>query len=230
MQRGVDKQLIVRDDQDRLTLIELLAKAVIEHRWSLTAYCLMDNHLHALIRTRKPNLAVGMKLFQQTYVRRFNDRHRRIGPLFQGRYKAMFSPERAPHRHPPVHPAEPSRHGACDHPAGWRWSSYRATIGRGRPPGFVDSTPSSRSSTTASRATAASSSSASRTPRPAAGAHRGPPPAGRHPRRTRVRLLAAAYRRELGLHHRLAADPSARCVDATGGSRARVCRLTNRRR
>ena len=90
MQRGVDKQLIVRDDQDRLMLIELLAKAVIEHRLSLTAYCLMDNHLHALIRTRKPNLAVGMKLFQQTYVRRFNDRHRRIGPLFQGRYKAKL--------------------------------------------------------------------------------------------------------------------------------------------
>lgn len=35
-------------------------------------------------------------------------------------------------------PLNPVIHGACDRPEDWRWSSYRATIGRGRPPGFVD--------------------------------------------------------------------------------------------
>ena len=139
MQRGVDKQLIVRDDQDRLMLIGLLAKTVIEYRWSLTAYCLMDNHLHALIRTRKPNLAVGMKLLQQTYVRRFNDRHGRVGPLFQGRYKAKLLTRNDHHiatlRYIPLNPVA---HGACAHPTEWHWSSYRATIRPAIAPDFLD--------------------------------------------------------------------------------------------
>lgn len=43
-QRGVDKQAIVVDD-DRRTLIRIFGQTVIEHRWSLRAFCLMDNHL-----------------------------------------------------------------------------------------------------------------------------------------------------------------------------------------
>src|SRR6476660_9650275 len=87
--RGVDKQAIVVDDDDRRTLVRIFGQTVIEYRWSLRAFCLLDNHLHALVVTRDANVSVGMKLFQQTYVRHFNDRHGRVGPLFQGRFGAQ---------------------------------------------------------------------------------------------------------------------------------------------
>jgi len=137
--RGVDKQAIVVDDDDRRTLVRIFGQTVIEYRWSLRAFCLLDNHLHALVVTRDANVSVGMKLFQQTYVRHFNDRHGRVGPLFQGRFGAQVL-ERDEHHLATLRyiPLNPVTHGACDRPEDWRWSSYRATIGCGRPPRFVD--------------------------------------------------------------------------------------------
>ena len=75
----------------------------------------MDNHLHALDGERaKPNIAVGMKLFQQTYVRRFNDRHGRMGPLFQGQLRRPCSSTRDEHhmatlRYIPLNPVSTRR-------------------------------------------------------------------------------------------------------------------------
>ena len=125
-QRGVDKQAIVVDDDDRRTLVRIFGQTVIEYRWSLRAFCLLDNHLHALVVTRDANVSVGMKLFQQTYVRHFNDRHGRVGPLFQGRFGAQVL-ERDEHHLATLRyiPLNPVTHGACDRPEDWRWSSFR---------------------------------------------------------------------------------------------------------
>jgi hypothetical protein len=49
----------------------------------------MDNHFHAVIETPPPNLVDGMKWCLGTYTSRFNRRHRVVGHLFSGRYKAL---------------------------------------------------------------------------------------------------------------------------------------------
>jgi len=49
----------------------------------------MSNHYHLLIKTPRANLADGMKRLNGLYTQRFNKRHKRIGHLFQGRYKAF---------------------------------------------------------------------------------------------------------------------------------------------
>src|SRR3712207_4617377 len=84
--RGNDRRAIFRDDRDRLTYLRLLGRAVVWKRWRCLAYCLMDNHVHALIETPRPNLASGVQWVHGHYGRIFNDRHGHTGHVFQGRY------------------------------------------------------------------------------------------------------------------------------------------------
>jgi len=57
---------------------------------TLFAYCLMPNHFHLMV---KQNSDHGIDRFMRSlstkYVRYFNSRYQRIGPLFQGPYKAV---------------------------------------------------------------------------------------------------------------------------------------------
>ncbi len=55
------------------------------------AYCLMPNHFHFLL---KQNSDVGithfLRKFSNSYTRYFNTKYDRIGPLFQGTFKAKL--------------------------------------------------------------------------------------------------------------------------------------------
>jgi len=77
------------DDTDRETFLELLSSVVARFTWLCSAYCLMGNHYHLLIGTPEGNLAKGMRQLNGVYTQSFNRRHKRVGHLFQGRYKAV---------------------------------------------------------------------------------------------------------------------------------------------
>jgi len=49
----------------------------------------MSNHFHLLVQTPKANLAEFMRHFNISYTGAYNRRHKRIGHLYQGRYKAI---------------------------------------------------------------------------------------------------------------------------------------------
>ena len=49
--RGNECREIFRDRNDRSTFIEFLGSTVIDARWRLHAYVLMNNHYHLLIET-----------------------------------------------------------------------------------------------------------------------------------------------------------------------------------
>lgn len=56
----------------------------------IIAYCLMPNHLHLLLRqVTNKGISTFMGNFADSYVRYFNTKRQRIGPLFQGRFKAV---------------------------------------------------------------------------------------------------------------------------------------------
>ncbi len=88
--RGNARENIYRDNSDRDSFLELLYKTNIQHDWICHAYCLMPNHYHLLIETRKPTLSKGMKYLNGSYTQRYNRRHQRIGHVFQGRYKSIL--------------------------------------------------------------------------------------------------------------------------------------------
>ncbi|TRZ54259.1 hypothetical protein D4S03_00365 [bacterium] len=57
---------------------------------SLLAYCLMPNHFHLLIKQNTDHsMSSFMSSLSTKYVRYFNTRHKRVGHLFQDRYKAV---------------------------------------------------------------------------------------------------------------------------------------------
>ena len=91
IQRGNNRQAIVRSDADRECLLELMAENARKHQVAFNAYVLMDNHFHLLLT---PETAEGVPLMMQAvgrrYVRYFNDLHGRTGTLWEGRYRSTL--------------------------------------------------------------------------------------------------------------------------------------------
>ncbi len=56
----------------------------------IICFCLMPNHFHLLLIQKKENgISKFMANLQNSYIRYFNTKHRRIGPLMQGQFKAV---------------------------------------------------------------------------------------------------------------------------------------------
>jgi REP element-mobilizing transposase RayT len=128
--RGNERRDIFRDDRDREVFLETLGSAVSMLRWRVFAWVLMSNHYHVLLETPEPNLSRGMRQLNGVYTQRFNRRHRRVGHLFQGRFKGIVV-EKESHllelsRYVVLNPV---RANAVRSALEWRWSSYRATAG-----------------------------------------------------------------------------------------------------
>ncbi len=81
---------IFEDDVDREAFLATLAQVIAQHNWLCYAWCLMDNHYHLLIQTPDGNLSKGMRQLNGVYTQTSNRRHRRVGHLFQGRFKAIL--------------------------------------------------------------------------------------------------------------------------------------------
>jgi REP element-mobilizing transposase RayT len=126
--RGNARGRIYLDEEDRHVYLDLLGKEVEQQGWRCYAYCLMDNHYHLLIETPEPTLVVGMRRLNGVYTQAFNRRHRRVGHLFQGRYKAIVVDKDAYLRELCRYIVlNPVRAKAVKSPERWPWSSYRAT-------------------------------------------------------------------------------------------------------
>jgi putative transposase len=54
------------------------------------AYCLMCNHHHFVLHTRRANLLRLMGLLNGVVTQGFNRSHRKVGHFFQGRFKAIL--------------------------------------------------------------------------------------------------------------------------------------------
>jgi REP-associated tyrosine transposase len=133
--RGDRQEAIFDDDQDRIRFLDVLGEVVSRFRWRCHAYCLMGNHYHLMIETPEANLTKGMRQLNGVFTQWSNRRHKRIGHLFQGRYKAIHV-ERDSYflelaRYIVLNPV---RAAMVKHPRLWAWSSYGATIGTSRAP------------------------------------------------------------------------------------------------
>lgn len=129
--RGNARSEIYLDDEDRLNWLELFSDVCSRFNWICHAYCLMSNHYHIVVETVEGNLSKGMRQLNGVYTQAFNRRHRRVGHVFQGRYKAIMV-ERDSYllelsRYVVLNPV---RAQMVNDVADWPWSSYRATVGQ----------------------------------------------------------------------------------------------------
>jgi REP-associated tyrosine transposase len=130
---------IVRDDSDRLRLLDELRAVVAECNWRCIAFSLMATHLHLVLCTSEPNLAKGMRLLLGRYAFAYNRRHSRRGHVFSDRYWSRRIDRPYYLRCSSVYAVlNPVSAGVCGHPSELRWSSYRETAGIAPHGGFVD--------------------------------------------------------------------------------------------
>ncbi len=136
--RGNGRQRIYLSNEDRRLFLATVAQVVSRHGWLCHGYCLMDNHYHLLVETPKPTLCSGMRQLNGVYTQGFNREHKRVGHLFQGRYKAILV-EKEAHllelcRYVVLNPLRVKARSRVDQ---WKWSSYRATVGLARAEEFL---------------------------------------------------------------------------------------------
>jgi len=130
MARGVARTCTFLDDRDRRNFLELAGDLVRREVLEVHAFCLMPNHYHLLVRTPEGDLSRGMRELNGTYARRFNLRHRRVGTLWQGRYRAIlvqdgeYLCEASRYIH-----LNPNRAKLTRPAERYRWSSYRNYVG-----------------------------------------------------------------------------------------------------
>ncbi len=93
MVRGIEGTRIFRTDGDREDFVKRLATVVDATGVEVLAWALLPNHLHLLVRTGGRPLATVMRRLLTGYAVAFNRRHRRIGHLFQNRYRSIVVEE-----------------------------------------------------------------------------------------------------------------------------------------
>ena len=131
MIRGNERKDIFIDEQDKTYFIEILKNKKVEDRYGLIAFCIMDNHAHLLLQEKEEDIANIMKRINISYVFYFNKKYRRMGHLFQDRYKSekieddsyLLMATRYIHKNP-------VKAGIVKKPEKYKWSSYRAYIGK----------------------------------------------------------------------------------------------------
>jgi REP element-mobilizing transposase RayT len=137
--RGDRGEPIFAGDDDRRGFLLILAQALSRFDAQILAYCLMPNHYHLVLHTRKANLSSFMRHVNGVYTQAFNRRNAQVGHLFQGRFKAIVVDRDAylleVCRYVELNPV---RARLVKKPEQWRWSSYRAHVGLEGSPEWLD--------------------------------------------------------------------------------------------
>jgi len=132
IQRGNDRQAIVRDDADRERLLALWHEHAKTFKVAIHAYVIMDNHFHLLVTPETGQaLPQMMQAVGRAYVRYFNLRHQRTGTLWEGRYRSnLIESERYLLACMVYIDLNPVRAGMVVQAGDFKWSSYRHCIGQ----------------------------------------------------------------------------------------------------
>jgi REP-associated tyrosine transposase len=132
--RGNQRRKTFRSDDDYKAYLERLEKYRAKFHVRIYAYCLMPNHVHLLLETGSTPLAKFVQGLQQSYTQYFNRSYRKVGHLFQGRYKAIICDKDkyllALVRY--IH-LNPMRAGLAKRPERYAHSGHRSYLGNGRP-------------------------------------------------------------------------------------------------
>lgn len=91
--RGIDRKKIFSQNDDYTLFLERLSLLLKETHTRCFAWALMTNHFHLLLRTGNVPISKLMKRLLTFYAVNYNRRHRRVGHLFQNRFKSVLCQE-----------------------------------------------------------------------------------------------------------------------------------------
>jgi putative transposase len=140
--RGVARSPVVLDAEDYQRGLRLLAATVSRFDLRCHAWCFLSNHTHLLVTCPLGNLSAAMQWYWSRMAQTFNQRHGRVGHLYQGRFGSrLVEDERHLLELLRYIPLNPVRAGVCGAPEEWLWSSYTATAGLRPAPSFLTPAP-----------------------------------------------------------------------------------------
>lgn len=127
--RGINRQIMFEDNEDKEKFIDTLEKYKEVSEYEVYAYCIMDNHVHILIKEGNEPLSKIMKRIGVSYVYWYNYKYDRSGHLFQDRYKSepvendeyLLTVIRYIHQNP-------FKAGIVDSIGQYQWSSHQEYI------------------------------------------------------------------------------------------------------
>ena len=88
--RGNERRSIYQTNRDFEKFIGYLESATERYGARIHCFCLMTNHYHLLLETPRGNLQAILHHLNTGYTNYFNTKKKRVGHLFQGRYKAIL--------------------------------------------------------------------------------------------------------------------------------------------
>lgn len=139
--RGNDRRKIFRSHDDYHRFISMLAQQKLKLPFHLYAYCLMPNHVHLLMEMQDDPISRIMQRVLTGYSQYHNRRYKKIGHLFEGRYKSIlcqtdrYLGELVRYIH-----LNPVRAKMVKRPEDYEYSGHRAYIGLDKS-GLVEAEP-----------------------------------------------------------------------------------------
>ena len=95
MIRGIERGNIFLDNTDRTEFLARIGRLAKASGSGIYAFVLMSNHVHLLLKSGADGLPTFMRRLLSGYAQYYNRRHKRVGHLFQNRYKSIICEEEA---------------------------------------------------------------------------------------------------------------------------------------
>lgn len=136
MLRGANRQEIFHDDEDCMTFLEIFYRYKLRTKIKVYSWCLMNNHVHLLIKEGEEDISITMKRIEVSFVVYYNRKYGTNGHLFQDRFRSenvedyhgLLNVIRYIHQNPLK-----AKMVQCNDQ--WRWSSCRDYYGMKKKPG-----------------------------------------------------------------------------------------------
>jgi len=130
MMRGMNREFLFRLDVDKLRFLEIVKEQQATGLIELVAWCLMNNHVHMIVKAKVTALSKAVKILSLKYSAYYNRGQRRIGPVFGDRFRSenieddsyLLGALRYIHMNP-------VKAQLVNDPASYEWSSFGEYVG-----------------------------------------------------------------------------------------------------
>ncbi|MCR4787184.1 MAG: transposase [Lachnospiraceae bacterium] len=132
--RSVNQHIIFEEESDYQKFLFILSDCKKKYDSDIFAYCLMDNHIHLLLRTDNDKLSSFFQSLGTRFVRWYNSKYSRSGHLFQDRFYSSVMENDSAFLSALVYiHNNPVKANMCRYASEYRWSSINAFYGEKNP-------------------------------------------------------------------------------------------------
>lgn len=90
MTRGNNRHSVFENEEDFLYYLDLIKRFKADHPFDLFHYCLMENHVHMLVKTNKASdFSTFMKKLNLAYFHHYRKSYNWVGHFWQDRFKSQ---------------------------------------------------------------------------------------------------------------------------------------------